>query len=152
MSAHWVEVWSPGLQAVGGLIELLGLWNMVREWRMSMFEPKAKTMLDRDFLDNPPEALKVIRQLDDALKKMVQILGEHGVEYSSPVLKELGDRRASIDEKIRNAQTARQEAFKNIYDFRVHRYVIGILLIAFGAMTQISANVIAWAGAYGLFG
>jgi hypothetical protein len=32
MSAHWVELWSPGLQAVGGVVELIGAGLLAYEW------------------------------------------------------------------------------------------------------------------------
>jgi hypothetical protein len=30
--AHWWELWSPGLQAIGGVVELIGALILAREW------------------------------------------------------------------------------------------------------------------------
>jgi hypothetical protein len=32
MSAHWWELWSPGLQAIGGIVELGGAGLLAYEW------------------------------------------------------------------------------------------------------------------------
>ena len=32
MSAHWWELWSPGLQAFGGIVELIGALFLAYEW------------------------------------------------------------------------------------------------------------------------
>lgn len=40
MSAHWWELWSPGLQAIGGLVEFVGVIVLAFEWGLSMSKEK----------------------------------------------------------------------------------------------------------------
>lgn len=93
--ANWWDYWSPGLQATGGLIELLGLWHLVHEWRFSMLENEVKSRLDES-----QGSLEFLKLLDDAFRNLSQKVGECGIEWSPSWLKEIGDRVASIEEKI----------------------------------------------------
>ncbi len=144
--ANWWDYWSPGLQATGGLIELLGLWHLVREWRFSMLENEVKSRLDES-----QGLLEFLKLLDDAFKNLSQKVGECGIEWSPSWLKEIGDRVASIEEKIEHPQKLYKSASGAVLHIRKRRYIIGVLLIVCGALTQIAANVLSSLGNYGLF-
>ncbi len=143
---HWWDYWSPGIQAVGGAIELLGLWHLVREWVFSMMEPEARSLLKKAPTD---ERLKLIRQVDDAFTNLSKVLKERGIDFSPAWLPHLQLKRASLDEKVELLEADKTDLNKVIEkfpDIRRRRYYIGVFFVALGALTQIVANAISFLG------
>ncbi len=114
MSAHWWELWSPGLQAIGGLVEFVGVIVLAFEWGLSMSKEK-------------------------------QLLSE---KVASQIMRDMNQTLPVSWQKREDDRDIRETG--ELLDKRRKSYLRGFFVIAVGVALQVSANGIAWAGAYGL--
>jgi hypothetical protein len=111
------------LQGIGGVVELVGAVILAYEWRRGAAE--ALNFLPKGISKSwVPSILNIVQELERA---------KHEMKYKSP-----------------NEESAYTYATRQIS--RRLLYIEGFILIVVGVVFQVSANGIAWAGAYGLFG
>jgi hypothetical protein len=130
--AHWWELWSPGLQAAGGVVELVGAGLLAYEWRISM-----SAIMKRIILDARVFTIKVIEEEVKAGGLNGLTLDKNAEEYKEAMAYKRG---AMSMDAMRPAKNS------------LKLYKRGFILIVAGAILQIAANGIGWAGSYGIFG
>jgi hypothetical protein len=126
MSApEWINWWSPGLQAMGGVVELAGAGLLAYEWWRASKEGIERANIDEHIIS----AEKIAEAA--GIKDMRLI-------YDYADYKELRDKIPSV--------------MKKLMAFRRRIYIVGFLFIIVGVIFQVAANGLAWGGAFGLFG
>jgi hypothetical protein len=140
MSTHWVEVWSPGLQAVGGTVELIGVFLLAYEWWQSLEDTIDSAVISKKALIVEKLGIKS----GDAWRKILAKERAVAETKRNKVLARLKTINVSIDgDKISD------DFLLSLLLARARRkvYVRGFFLAVFGVMLQISANVIGWLNA-----
>jgi hypothetical protein len=138
--ANWWELWSQGLQALGGIVELIGAGLLAFEWWRGVKDIMTAKMIA---FENPPQQygeFSSARQIDkfstEILKREVAFVSLSHQMYRKDIVKER-ERELSI--------------YRNSLKFHARLYVLGFVIVILGVIFQVSANGIAWAGARGLF-
>jgi hypothetical protein len=142
--AHWWELWSPGLQALGGVVELVGAVLLAYEWWRSLQEVKNDADRKKPIFDKPrPRSITEIsfyalgdNVFGNIYKNKVRSMRENDPERLE----------ALIQDYVEVSKIMARTSFK------AKIYLAGFLIIVFGVLLQVLANAIAWAGAYGIFG
>ncbi len=135
--ANWWELWSPGLQAVGGIVEFIGVGFLSYEWLKSLRENRKR----QQFI-----FAKLARKNHNFIQKAIPSLEMDPFKegLTRRILERL-PKTSPDDEENLEVNSAHA-----IYQ-RLWLYRIGFALIALGVLAQVGANWIAWAAAYGLF-
>jgi hypothetical protein len=127
MSAHWVEVWSPGLQAIGGLVEFSGALLLGYEW----WRGTKENLLSIENRLDKLGALTAFRL--EVSPSGEKVLVRDKIDYPDHV--------SEFFEVAISKSTV-----------RTHRqlYIAGFVFITIGVLAQIIANGMAWGAANGL--
>ncbi len=154
MSAHWWELWSPGLQAAGGIVELIGAIIISYEWWKGSQEAKAvakgKSSLATVGVVQTGDGIKIKLDENNPVSDINKTLRTHEALLE---LMELSKKSGVSPDIAGKHITDYAEAKMLLRHLSTHRYlyVVGFLLVIFGVILQVAANGIAWAAAKGLF-
>jgi hypothetical protein len=133
MSVQWWEIWSPGLQAFGGGVELIGIAALYLEWRQN--------------------------QRDETNRRMSRKYGSNPIWISNFASRgQAGGDEDLVAEAVMKADRERREVealddvlAEESQTERAKTYLVGVLITIGGVLFQIIANVIGWSGALGWF-
>ena len=138
MSAHWWELWSPGLQAVGGLVELVGVWILAYEWWQT----------GNKFI-NMKLQFEEIRRKSRHLEWTAEPYDKNVNKILIKVRKKLCKALKGNDSLLERLSDSDVLEWYYISNSRVI-YIRGFFLVVIGVLMQIGANGIAWGAGYGL--
>jgi hypothetical protein len=123
---HWWELWSPGLQAIGGVVELAGAGLLAYEWFIG------------------EKANKLQEKVTDINKEIENLPEIKGDLKKAPI-------GMLVNELILEMQLGHWVRASRDLPSRRRVYLVGFVILILGVIFQVTANGIGWAGAYGLF-
>jgi hypothetical protein len=133
VAAQWWEIWSPGLQCLGAVLEAGGIVLFARDWWRSNAGQE----------DDANESTRAAWQIAQIGRSNTG--RNHGV---GPNVDFDAIQRAELQER---AEDQRYSRIVVENQSRERTYKVALFLIGSGISVVLLANGIAWAGAYGLF-